>query len=125
MIEPSALRVATQIIWYSCQLSYTMHFTKMRNDLVIKRSTLITKDPDRNSKYTEPLLHQTFGNSKGLLVVSHKSLTLLREGISENKDVLLTSLCNISFSEIYTEKFQRLVCYQTTLLCFGLCIVTL
>ena len=102
-----------------------MHFTKVRNDLIVTRSTLIAMDPGRNPKNAKPFLNENLGNCEGLLITCHKSLTVFGKDISQNKDVLLTSFSYIGFSEIYTEELQRLVHYQATLLSFGLCIVTL
>ena len=52
-----ALSIAMWIVWSSSQLMNTIHFTKMRSNLIIKRPTLIAMDPGGNPKNAEPLLN--------------------------------------------------------------------
>ena len=61
-------------------------------------------DPGRNPKDTKIFLHQYFANCKGFLIVSDKGLTVLRENISKNKNVLLASLSYVSLGKVNTEQ---------------------
>ena len=57
MIKAFTLSIAMWIVWSSSQLMSTRHFTKMRNNLIVERPTLITMDPGGNPKNAELLLN--------------------------------------------------------------------
>ena len=80
------------IVQCSCRLANAIHFTKVRNNLIIKGPSLITMDLGWNAKNAKPLLNQQFGNDQRFLAGCNKSLAEFRKGISENKDVLFSTL---------------------------------
>ena len=86
-----------RIIRCSSTLPNAIHLAKARNDFIVKGPTLITMDPCRYPKHTKPFLHKKLGHGKRLLITSYKCLTILREGISENKNVLFTPLVTSAF----------------------------
>ena len=76
-----------RIVRHSSTLPNAVHLAETRNDFVVERPSLITVDPSRYSKHTKPFLHKNFGHGKRLLVICNKCLTILGEGICENKDL--------------------------------------
>ena len=77
------------IVRHSSTLPNAIHLAEIRNDFIVKRLTLITVDPSRNSEHTEPLFYKNFSHGKIFLVICNKCLTILGEGIGKNKNVLL------------------------------------
>ena len=119
------LRITVGIVWCSSTLPNTIHLAETGYNLIIKRPTLITMDLGLNSKNIKPFLNKDFSHGERLLVWSYKSLTIFGEGTCENENVLFAPLGLISLCKVYAQQFQGLVCYQITLDCFGLSIVSL
>ena len=119
------LWVTMRIVRHCSTLPNAIHLAEIGNYFVVKRHTLITMDPSRYSKHTKPFFHKNFGHGKRLLVIGNKCLTILGEGICENKNVLFAPpLHNVSICKIDAQQLQGLVSYQTTLDCFWFIIVS-
>ena len=85
------------IVWHGSTLPNAIHLAEIGNNFVIERPTLIAMDPGRNPKHTKPLLYKNLSHGERLLIGCNKSLTILREGICENKDVLFAPFAMSAF----------------------------
>ena len=95
-----------RIIRHSSNLPNAIHLAKARNDFIVKGPTLITMDHCRYPKHTKPFLHKELGHGKRLLVASYKHMTILREGFSENKNVLFNPLVTLPFVKSIQSSFK-------------------